>query len=558
MLLLFWLLTGQHVTWLDAAISVMNLALALLLLWLFLRARAHARERGGLYRVIAKQAEHARSLSRIAAFALEIENLNEYADLVCRKIGRQLQMPIVGIFAANDRQIQLYAGTGWSDGLVGCVDQPRDRDTHIGYTVIVNETVSFHDLAHDLRFSGPRFLRDHGIVSGCGAVIPSGVAGKPWGVLAVYDLEPHRLSAEEISYLESAARIFGGALSLRASQHRYRLLSESGNDIVLTTNLGGRVTWIAPSCQRLLGYTADELLAMARFAILHPDDYPAIKPIIETPRPVDSVARVRLKPKNGEWRWIDFRFSPLFEGETFVGLRGMGRDVSAEVEAQLVQEHLFSMTAHELRTPLSVLKGYAQIIQRGRLEPGQVMDYAQKIVHGVDEVSDLIDGMLEIDPSGRANQRLESLELCQIVTSEIARFESYHPDQVGRFDVERPRGNVIGVWDRGRVGRAIFNLLENAAKYSTDRIQVVISADGAHAYVDVTDHGMGIALEEVEKIFQPYFRSQRNEARNASGMGLGLTIADAAVKLHGGAITVDSHIGQGTTMTISLPFNPPS
>lgn len=232
--------------------------------------------------------------------------------------------------------------------------------------------------------------------------------------------------------------------------------------------------------------------------------------------------------------------------------------IAQEEETEALKDHLISMTAHELKTPLTVLQGYAQMIAR-TTEPHQIQIYANHINQESRQLSAIIGSLLEIDPSHQGKLRFQpqNVDLRRIVDETLHRFSLGHPEEAPRVKLVAPSGLIMGIWDPLRVGQAVLNVLENAVKYSEDEVQVEVAVDEQDAVrICVTDRGTGISKEEAQRIFQPYYRSQRSHMRGAQGMGLGLTIADKAVKLHGGEISVNSQIGRGTTMCITLPLTP--
>jgi signal transduction histidine kinase len=116
---------------------------------------------------------------------------------------------------------------------------------------------------------------------------------------------------------------------------------------------------------------------------------------------------------------------------------------------------------------------------------------------------------------------------------------------------------LYGRWDPARVEQVITNLLSNAMRYSPpSEIRVVIRKEGDRACVDVIDRGVGIAADELPKVFTPFFRGARAAAQHKAGLGLGLYITHEIARRHGGTLRVTSQLGHGSTFTVELPLAP--
>lgn len=230
------------------------------------------------------------------------------------------------------------------------------------------------------------------------------------------------------------------------------------------------------------------------------------------------------------------------------------REARMRVEAQ---ERVMHLASHELRGPLTVLKGYAQIAQHAlqlREAPearyvasmGPSLRSLERLVAELVDVARVDMGKLEL-----RRERCDLAELCREVQRDV--------DAAGHglVQLDLPQQPVWGDIDPGRVTQVLANLLSNAFKYSPAGAPVVLglSAEDGRALLWVSDRGPGIPEAERTRIFDPYHRLPGNQARMGAGadLGLGLYLCRELVRLHGGEIGVESAEGVGTTFRFSLP-----
>ncbi len=233
------------------------------------------------------------------------------------------------------------------------------------------------------------------------------------------------------------------------------------------------------------------------------------------------------------------------------------------------RDSLIATIAHDLKTPLTSLKGRSQLLARRakRLAaPGteQIQEGLEELPLLVDRMSRQIDELLDVSRlrAGQALElRLAPVDATALVTQCISEAQlATRNHRISLSKRSRATG-VIGNWDYDRLQRVIGNLLSNAIKYSPVTTEIVVDVtredrgDQSWALITVHDEGLGIPKAELPKLFRPYWRSDQVKG-TVNGNGIGLTSVLQIVELHGGSIRVESERGHGSTFIIQLPIIP--
>lgn len=222
-----------------------------------------------------------------------------------------------------------------------------------------------------------------------------------------------------------------------------------------------------------------------------------------------------------------------------------------------LKDEFLSIASHELRTPVTSIKGYTQLakmlIKEGDLNTSE--EYLDIALDQIDRMSRLILELLDVSriETGRLEIRRENIAWSNFVRDVVHRHHTAVSDR--RFHVSVPDDGKIVTGDRDRLEQVLGNLLENAVKYSPDGSDVTVTVDDrADSLVTaVCDRGIGIPADELGQVFERFHRGRQVSSTNYGGLGLGLYITKQIIERHGGSIWVESKEGQGTTFYFSLP-----
>lgn len=225
-----------------------------------------------------------------------------------------------------------------------------------------------------------------------------------------------------------------------------------------------------------------------------------------------------------------------------------------------LKDEFLSIASHELRTPVTSIKGYTQLartlIRENDLTTSE--EYLDIALDQIDRMSRLILELLDVSriETGRLEIRREPIPWTTFVSEVVHRHHTAMNDR--RFQLNLPVGNKRILGDRDRLEQVLGNLMENAVKYSPDGTEILVAVEerGDQLVTSVADRGIGIPSDELGQVFERFHRGRQVSSTNYGGLGLGLYITKQIVERHGGTIWVESREGQGTTFSFSLPVAP--
>jgi len=227
-------------------------------------------------------------------------------------------------------------------------------------------------------------------------------------------------------------------------------------------------------------------------------------------------------------------------------------------DAAKARDQFLAVAAHELRSPLTSMKGFAQLLlRRAKRLPGgsDWITPLQTIDAQVNRVTELVSRLLDVSriEDQRLQLQVEPVDMVEVVRAAAveAQLATEQHSVAARFAVEA----LVAPIDRTRIAQVLSNLLDNATKYSPagTSIEIVLRIDGDDLVVAVIDEGPGIPPDAQARMFERYFRGTASTRATSEGLGLGLYVAHGIVEAHGGRMWVESEAGDGTTFSFSLP-----
>lgn len=363
--------------------------------------------------------------------------------------------------------------------------------------------------------------------------------------------------------------------ALRDSEARYRRLLSRINALVFELEPDGTIRFVNDAAAALTGYPLQDVQGRNWWELLLVDGQRWQGDDLEARFRRGDVTNYELEVtgRNGATLTLELNsanhYGPDGRLELIVGLaidisgrkqiEEMRRQHMEAQEALRLRDEFLSIAAHELKTPLTSLLGYAQVLQRrlqreGRLQPRD-QHALNMVISQSRRLNDMVCSLLDISriQAGQLNIRRAAMDLCALVRRlalELAPTLDKH-----RIEFDCPDEGAWIEGDELRLEQALQNLLQNAIKYSPDggAIRVSVRGEGAWARITVADEGIGIPAAAQPHLFQRFYRAGNVEAQSISGIGIGLFVVKEIVGLHGGTIAFESTEGQGSSFTISLP-----
>lgn len=244
-------------------------------------------------------------------------------------------------------------------------------------------------------------------------------------------------------------------------------------------------------------------------------------------------------------------------GELSTALNGMLGHIEAAFEERRAADarlrQFVADASHELRTPVTTIRGYAELYRTGALSERPALDDAMARTEAEAlRMGALVEDMLQLArlDQGRPLERAP-VDLARLAADAVADAQAVAPDR--RVELRAPEPAVVQ-GDEGRLRQVLANLVGNALVHAPDAaVAVTVRRDGDEVAVEVRDDGPGMSAEDAARAFERFYRADASRSRHQGGSGLGLAIVDATVRAHGGIATITSAPGQGTTVEVRLP-----
>ncbi|MGH3441025.1 MAG: PAS domain-containing sensor histidine kinase [Nitriliruptorales bacterium] len=398
------------------------------------------------------------------------------------------------------------------------------------------------------------------------------IGGAVWAMVAAI------VHAGVVRLRWSEERARTAAAAARESEQRFRLLADNADDVVYLMRFEPELAfeYLSPATERITGFTPDELLANPEIPVerTHPDDRPGLIAVRTHPELVRGPVTFRFHHRDGDWRWLEERLTPVRDAEgRVVGVQGIVRDVSVHKQAEgslraalererAAAEKLKSVdelktsflqaVSHELRTPLAALLGYSMTLRsrREQLAEQQVQEMLERLVFNAEKLNRMLSDLLDVErlSQGEVVALRGEVDLGELVRR-VVRESDLEEGRVA-LDLEALTARV----DAAMVERLVDNLLRNAGKHTPPGTPVTVRLrrDGDSAHLTVEDAGRGVPDSTKARVFEPFQQGQEALRSHSPGTGIGLALVARLAALHGGEAWVDDRPGGGARFHVRL------
>lgn len=377
-----------------------------------------------------------------------------------------------------------------------------------------------------------------------------------------------------------------GARETARARGEMDVMAFNVGDIVTLHGGNGDVVFAAPGIERLAGVTAPHALGDGLFRRVHVADRPAFLTALADALVPGGAAAVEFRlrrERDGrvDFPWMEMRCRALAgEAVPVDGARvvAVTRDISerrrqeeelraaraAAEDASLAKSRFLATVSHELRTPLNAIIGFSELLDGeicGKFTDPRQKEYVGLIhesgSHLLNVVNDILD-MSKIE-AGKLDLTVEPFSVEDLVLSAQRMVAHLASEQGLKLKVSVAAGLPDLMADPRACRQILINLLSNAIKFTErgGRITLAASRDGGHVRFSVADTGIGIAERDLSRLGEPFVQAHGGYNRGHAGTGLGLSVVKGLATLHGGAMRIESRVGQGTTVTILLPLDGP-
>lgn len=351
-------------------------------------------------------------------------------------------------------------------------------------------------------------------------------------------------------------------LKLKRSEELHRLTVDTVKDYAIyTLDADGYITSWNEGGKRIKGYKTEEVLGKHFSVFYRKEDmeqgkpWKVLKTAVKKGRYEEEGPRVK---KDGSTFWASVVITPLKdENGKLHGFSQITRDMTTHKELDRRKDEFISIASHELKTPITSIKVFTQIMQKiaAKKKNKKSLHYLGRMEKQIDRLTEIITDLLDVSriQAGKLEFKKDYFDLNYLVEEIVENLQnttSKHSIIIKGSIKQKALG------DRDRIGQVLINFLTNAIKYSpnSDKIFVKLSTEPNFIVVSVKDFGIGIEKDQLDKIFERFYRVHKENRETFPGLGMGLYIASEIIKRHNGKIWAESEIGKGSTFYFKIPF----
>ncbi|MDN5287565.1 MAG: hypothetical protein JWR38_3839 [Mucilaginibacter sp.] len=346
---------------------------------------------------------------------------------------------------------------------------------------------------------------------------------------------------------------------LEDTEERLRLAMEATGIAIWDLDVVNNVIITSPRLAEIFGLDPEEKVTSEEFRdLVHQDDrHIILKAFDDAVKTGVYLYEVRITTGEGSIRWIRTSGKVIYDDQHKpLRMLGTTNDITEQKHDEIMKNDFITMASHELKTPLTSLKAYTQLLVTKAQKADDVflINALEKSEKQINKMTRLIYGFLDLSKieAGKLQLSVQTFDINALVTEVIA---DSMPAVQGHDIIFKAGRAIRIVADKEKIAQVIGNLINNALKYSARGTTITIAAkmQGENLKISVKDQGIGLKQKNQQKIFQRFYRVEDESTRGLSGFGIGLYLSAEIMKLHHGEIAVKSEEGKGAEFYILLP-----
>lgn len=346
-------------------------------------------------------------------------------------------------------------------------------------------------------------------------------------------------------------------VTMKSQLDHFHLMLESLPQIAFTLNEDGIVDFVNGKWYQ---YSDNE----QSFPEIHPDDR-NIKEELERCRKKGKALELEIRIKNivsGKYRYHLLRITPVYDENHIKNWVGTFTDINDQKKVEKEKDEFLSIASHELKTPLTSIKAYVQLLERKlKLDKeSPEAGFVAKVQGQIEKLNTLITDLLDVSKieNGKLKINKKPVNLESVISNAVETILQTHDEQQVRIERHGTKPDILIPLDEIRIEQVLINFLTNAIKYSPDNNQVIVTTfvdkEAQEVRVNVTDFGIGIPDFKQDAVFKKFYRVEESSLQ-FQGMGIGLFICAEIIKQHHGSVGVSSIVNEGSTFYFTLPLN---
>lgn len=346
-------------------------------------------------------------------------------------------------------------------------------------------------------------------------------------------------------------------VTMKSQIDHFHLMLESLPQIAFTLNEAGTVDFVNGKWYE---YSDSE----QSFPEIHPDD-PDITEELERCRKKGKALELEIRIKNvvsGNYRYHLLRVTPVYGEDHIKNWVGTFTDIDDQKKVEKEKDEFLSIASHELKTPLTSIKAYVQLLERKlKLDKeSSEAGFVTKVQGQIEKLNTLITDLLDVSKieNGKLKINKKPVNLENLISNAIETILQTHDQREVKIDRHGTKPDILIPLDEIRIEQVLINFLTNAIKYSPDNNQVIVTTfvdkEAEEVRVNVTDFGIGIPDFKQDAVFKKFYRVEESSLQ-FQGMGIGLFICSEIIKQHHGSVGVSSIVDEGSTFYFTLPLN---